>query len=172
MVADGFFGLCGSESRDELLMGTWYPPPPSHLPCPPSLISRMWLLWTLSNVKEEARNCQLVRELLQGGQKSPSSHLQEGILPTAVYRRPLFHQPVLCTGARSFISQCCVQAPAPLSGPAPLRHTGIQQAAEPVTTSRSSSLLCTTVQLVRHLPARECPYAVHAVSRKFSWSCI
>ena len=103
MVADGFFGLCGSESRDELLMGTWYPPPPSHLPCPPSLISRMWLLWTLSNVKEEARNCQLVRELLQGGQKSPSSHLQEGILPTAVYRRPLLHHPVLCTGARSFV---------------------------------------------------------------------
>ena len=38
--SDGFFGLYESGRRDELFTGTPLPPPPS-------LISRMWLLWTM-----------------------------------------------------------------------------------------------------------------------------
>ena len=36
-VADGLFGLCGSECLDELFISTRFPPPPP--PPPPSLIS-------------------------------------------------------------------------------------------------------------------------------------
>ena len=50
-VADGLpFGLYGSERWGELFIGIRPQPLPS--PSVPSLISPMWLLWTLSNMKE------------------------------------------------------------------------------------------------------------------------
>ena len=122
--------------------------------------------------------------------------------------------PLLCTDFRSFISQCCVQAPAPSSASAVYRRPFLHQPvhtpsiafrhltpgrmsltsawslqpvlctgacsfvrSSPTPPHRDSAcgrtcdyvkILCTTVQLVRHLPARECLHAVHAVSRNFS----